>query len=270
MQRFALSDQQWTLISDFLPKNGHRGTQWKNHRVIIDGILWILRTGAPWRDMPEIYGRWKTIYERFRLWTRSGLWDQIIDRLLALKNKDGQIDWDLFCIDGTIIRAHKASAGARKDPPEGEPEDHSLGLSRGGISTKIHLVCDGKGLPIIADIGPGQKHESTYCIRLVDCIRVGTDGRPKKRPDRLAGDKGYNAASIRLDLKNRGIFPVIPTNSTQTRLAGFDKTYYRKRNIVERCISWLKENRRIATRYEKLSIHFLAMLKIGIIARHLS
>lgn len=114
MKRHSLNDQQLEQIQDLLPKNGKRGGQWKDHRVMIDGILWIGATGAPWRDLPERFGPWKTVYERFRLWSQNGLWDRILERLKAKKHASGEIDWELFCIDGSVVRAHKAASGARK------------------------------------------------------------------------------------------------------------------------------------------------------------
>lgn len=112
--RYALTDRQWKQIEHLLPENGHRGNQWKDHRTMINGILWILRTGAPWRDLPKEFGPWKTVYERFRLWSRDGFWDTLLSDLKVKKNRKGKINWRLFCIDGTVIRAHKASAGAEK------------------------------------------------------------------------------------------------------------------------------------------------------------
>lgn len=114
MGRYALSDGQWEQISDLFPANGKRGGQWKDHRRMVNGILWILGSGAPWRDLPERFGRWGTVYGRFRRWTREGLWDRMLERLQAQRHADGQIDWELFCFDGSVVRAHKAAAGARK------------------------------------------------------------------------------------------------------------------------------------------------------------
>jgi transposase len=114
MRRHALSDVQWERIKDMLPTNGHRGRQWNDHRRVIDGILWILNTGAPWRDLPERFGAWKTVYERFRLWCRTEFWDRLLKRLLAEANAAGGISWELFFIDVSIDRAHKAAAGAEK------------------------------------------------------------------------------------------------------------------------------------------------------------
>jgi transposase len=106
-----LSDAQWAQIEALLPPNGKRGGQWKDHRVMIDGILWALSDGGRWRNLPERFGPWQSVYDRFRNWTRRGLWDRILDHLQARKMRRGEIDWELFAIDGTVIRAHQSAAG---------------------------------------------------------------------------------------------------------------------------------------------------------------
>jgi transposase len=272
MERYALSDRQWEQIEDLLPQNGKRGGQWKEHRGIIDGILWILNTGAPWRDLPKRFGKWKTVYERFRLWSRNGFWDRLLERLQARRNAEGELDWELFYIDGSLVRAHKAAAGAAKKrgPPE-EPGDHALGRSRGGFGTKLHLVCEGGGLPIVIEISPGQDHESVHLEAVMEAISVRSPrGAPRKRPERLAGDKAYSADRIRQWLRHRRIEPVIAHRENEAGREGpFDREAYRRRNLIERCIGWIKEKRRIATRYEKLAIHYLGMLKLAMIMQYL-
>lgn len=114
MRRHALSDVQWHRIEHFFPTNGGRGGQWKNHRLMVDGILWMLKTGAPWRDLPEPFGPWQTVYERFKIWSQKGLWDEVLKELQKEFNIEGRIDWELFCIDGSNIRAHRCAAGAQK------------------------------------------------------------------------------------------------------------------------------------------------------------
>ena len=109
---YALSEAQWEQLQDLLPANGRRGGQWKGHRLMIDGILWALSDGGRWRNLPERFGPWQSVYDRFRNWTRRGLWDKILRRLQARKMPSGEIDWDLFCIDGSVIRAHQSAAGA--------------------------------------------------------------------------------------------------------------------------------------------------------------
>jgi transposase len=132
------------------PPLGH-GRPYQDHRRILNGILFVLHTGVPWRDLPERHGPWQTVYSRLRRWTARGLWEQLLSRLQARLAEEDRIAWTLWCIDGSVVRAHKHAAGARrrqgKNPP-GEPVDHALGRSRGGVGTKVHLVTDGRGLPL--------------------------------------------------------------------------------------------------------------------------
>ena len=109
---YQLSDEHWQQIKDLLPPNRKRGGQWKDHRLMIDAILWVLSDGGRWRNVPERFGPWQTVFDRFSKWCRDGLWDRILRRLQARKMQDGDIDWSLFAIDGTVIRAHQSAAGA--------------------------------------------------------------------------------------------------------------------------------------------------------------
>lgn len=163
----------------------------------------------------------------------------------------------------------KQQLAREKNRPLDEPEDHALGRSRGGFTTKIHIVCDGTGLPIIVAVTAGQVHESTIAAALVEQISVPTGGRPKSRPERLAGDKAYSMPAFRAYLKGRRIEEVIPTRKDQVPSLRFDKKAYRQRNVIERCVGWLKECRRLAARYEKLALHYLGMLTLGMILRYL-
>jgi transposase len=109
---YQLSDAQWEKIRGLLPTNGGRGGQWFDHRMMIDAILWVLSDGGRWRNVPERFGPWQTVYDRFRKWTREGLWDKILLHLQARKKNSDQIDWELFAIDGSNVRAHQSAAGA--------------------------------------------------------------------------------------------------------------------------------------------------------------
>ena len=111
---YQLSDAQYGQIKGFLPKNGHRGGQWKDHRLMIDGILWALSDGGRWRNVPDRFGPWQSVYDRFRNWTRKGLWDRILRHLQARKMHADEIDWALFAIDGTVIRRISRPAGLRQ------------------------------------------------------------------------------------------------------------------------------------------------------------
>jgi transposase len=156
----------------------------------------------------------------------------------------------------------------------GEPADHALGRSRGGFGSKFHLLVDGNGTPLEVEVTAGQVHDSTRLEPVLTKVQVRQKrGRPKSRPKRLAGDKGYSSRSIREFLDGRGIEAVIPHRDNEAARHDsevmFDKATYRKRSIVEQTIGWLKECRRIGTRFEKLAINFLAMVKLAMIKRTL-
>lgn len=116
LRRYELTDEQYAQIKDLLPaeRPAQRGRPWKDHRVTLNGMFWILCSGAPWRDLPERYGAWKTVYDRFRRWRQAGVIQRILGHLLEVLDSKGQIDWDLFCLDGSNVRATKDAAGALK------------------------------------------------------------------------------------------------------------------------------------------------------------
>ena len=117
MRRYELSDQQWTRIAPLLPHRTHHdqaGHPFNDPRPILNGILWILHTGTPWRDLPERYGPWETVFARFNGWREDGTWVRIVTSLLDDLDDQGQIDHDLWCIDASVIRASRAAAGAKK------------------------------------------------------------------------------------------------------------------------------------------------------------
>src|SRR5437867_10123996 len=113
MGRGDLSDAQWDLVKGLMPKQ-RRGGKWNDHRVTVNGMLWVLRTGAPWRDLPERYGRWKSVYDRFNRWRKEGMYQRLLKALRVRLDKAGRIDWDLWCVDGSSVRAARAAAGAGK------------------------------------------------------------------------------------------------------------------------------------------------------------
>jgi transposase len=112
MGRHELTDQQWQFLAPLLPNNGYKGGQWKDHRTVLNGILWRLRTGALWRDLPARYGPWQTVYHRFNRYRQDGTLDQLLQALQRRLDVAGLIAWDLWCVDGSAIRASRAAAGA--------------------------------------------------------------------------------------------------------------------------------------------------------------
>jgi transposase len=114
MTRHRLTDEQWELIADLFPEPADTGRPPTDRRLAIDAILWILRSGAPWRDLPEDFGPWQTIYGLFDKWNENGLLDNVLHRLRSARFDSGAIDQELWCIDGTIVRAHRCAGGGGK------------------------------------------------------------------------------------------------------------------------------------------------------------
>ena len=164
---------------------------------------------------------------------------------------------------------------SEKGGPEEEPDDHALGRSRGGFGTKIHLVTDGQGVPLGAAVTAGQRHELKGFEPALGTVlvRSRSSGRHRRTPDAIACDKAYSHGPVRRWLHRRKIEPVIPNRRDQVerrRKGGcrkFDPEKYRRRNTVERCVGWIKECRRVATRFEKLAVNYAAMINLAIIER---
>ena len=112
VRRHELTDEAWEQIAPLLPQAGRRNGRWRDHRQVVNGICWKLATGAPWRDIPERYGPWKTCHERLRRWTADGTWDRVLARVQV--HDDGQPVEFVVHVDSTSVRAHQHAAGARK------------------------------------------------------------------------------------------------------------------------------------------------------------
>jgi transposase len=111
--RYELNERQWKALEPRLPHQG-RGGAWKDHRTILNGILWRLHTGAPWRDVPARYGPWQTVYDRFTRWRRDGTWLRLVQALQAQLSERDELDMEVLFIDSTVVRASRAAAGGGK------------------------------------------------------------------------------------------------------------------------------------------------------------
>lgn len=115
MNRGDLSCEQWERLKPLLPPLKPRtGKPNHHHRQVVNGILWILRTGAPWRDLPERYGKWQSVSTRFYRWHIAGIWEQILAHLQVMADEQGRLDWEIHYVDGTVVRAHQHAAGGKK------------------------------------------------------------------------------------------------------------------------------------------------------------
>jgi transposase len=127
--RGELTDKAWERIAPLLPKNGRRGAQWKDHRKVINGILWKLRTGAPWRDVPSRYGPWQTCHDRFVRWRRDGTWERLLTHAQTKSDAVGELEW-VVSVDSSVVRAHQHAGGARRDRSQGDEKGGSNILRR--------------------------------------------------------------------------------------------------------------------------------------------
>ncbi|MFG2127038.1 IS5 family transposase [Streptomyces sp. NPDC048751] len=238
-------------LRPFLPVSNGRCGRWRDRRQVIDGILHRVRTGVQWRDLPERFGPWKTVYERHRLWSADGTWERLLQQVQAAADAAGEVDRDIS-VDSTIV-------------------SEGLGRSRGGFTSKLHLSADGRCRPLSLVLTGGQRADCTQFKAVLEKIRVPRTrrGRPRTKPDSLAADKGYSNRPCRTYLRRRGIRLIIPeqedrqpgrtpaqrlTRRTATRLR---RRAYKKRNTVERAINRLKQSRAVATRYDKRGFVFL-------------
>jgi transposase len=218
-RRFELTDQEWERLAPLLPSTKpQRGGRWRDHRQVLNGILFRTRTGVPWRDLPARYGPWETVSKRFARWQTDGTWARIEAALRIQADAAGE--WTglprstpVWC--GPTSTPPALARGAPTDP--GKPPA-SAGRSRGGLTTKLHTVCDGRGRNLATRLTPGQDADTTQLVGLVDQVRVarpGGRGRPGTRPDHLTGDKAYSSRANRAALRARRIRHTIPEREDQ-------------------------------------------------------
>jgi transposase len=247
--RGLTTDEEWGIFAPLLTTPCSRGGRPpKNHRHRSDGILWICRTEAQWRDLPAVFGNWNSVWKQFRRWCEAGGWDLLLQ---ALADSGGSLDM-LQMIDSTTVRAHRCAVGEKT-----EEQNQALGRSRGGFSTKIHLRCNAAGLPIGIALSEGEARDVT-----------AYDGLMQQRdsdPGAMLADKGYDSDAIRHDLRCRGATPEIPTKSNRKLQYPVSKPLYALRSRIECFIGHLKEQRRIATRYDKLATSFIGFVLLGCI-----
>jgi transposase len=239
--RYELTAEEWAAIRPMLP-NKPRGVPRVNDRRVLNGIFWILRSGAPWRDLPLNFGPYTTCYNRFVRWRRAGVWTKIMNALA------GAHDAAVQMIDTSIVRVHQHGACITKNKRQ------SMGRSRGGLTSKIHALVDTNGLPIRLALSPGEAHDNRLAGKLLSRLQSGS---------MLLADRGYDADWIRDLTMKRGAWANIPPRSNRRDPICFSPHLYRARNRVERFFNRIRQCRRIATRYDKLAANFLAFVQLA-------
>lgn len=240
--RTILTDNLWKHLAHLLNRTGRVYNKPK-HRNTVEGILYRIRTGCPWRDLPAEFGLWNTIYRQFNLWSKKGIWQKV------LKSFRQHIDSEWIFIDGSIVKVHQHATGASS------PHSQAIGKSVAGNTTKIHLVVDSCGNPIDFILTGSEVHDSKASPELVALL-----------PDSetIIADRGYDSKALReLILSSTKVISVIPKRrNSKVGNEDIDWSLYRYRHLVENAFALLKQYRAIATRYDKLARNYAASLAI--------
>jgi transposase len=172
--RYELTDHEWSAIKPTLPDKP-RDVPRVDDRRVLNGIIWVLRSGAPWRDLPENYGPYTTCYKRFVHWQAAGVWDRVRNALTT------EHDAAVQMIDTSIVRVHQHGACIAGD------QEQLMG-SRGGLTSKIHAVVDTNGMPVRLALTAGEAHDNRLVLTLLSGLKSGA---------MLLGDRGFDADWIR-------------------------------------------------------------------------
>ncbi|MEW2615822.1 IS5 family transposase [Streptomyces sp. NPDC047880] len=259
---WIVSDELWSLIEPLLPVPAPKLVEGRPRvpdRQALCGILFVLHTGIQWEYLPQElgFGSGMTCWRRLAAWNEAGVWDRLHVLLLEKLRSKNQLDWSRAVIDSSHVRA------ARPGPKSG-----SSPVDRARPGSKHHLIVDGQGIPLAVSLTGGNRNDATQLEPLLDKILAvaGRAGRPRRRPDALLADRGYDHDKYRRLLWQRGIRPVIAKRGEPhgTGLGIF-------RYVVERTIAWLHGFRRLRIRWERRDdIHeaFLGLAVCLITHRH--
>ena len=241
MPRLMLSDEHWSKLLPIMRSAGIYGKP--KLRRTVEVILYKLRVGCPWRDLPDYFGHWNSVYKRFNEWCR-------LEKLAAVFNELASrpdLEWQF--VDGSIVKAHQHSSGAAHGA------DCGIGKSVAGNTSKIHLAVDSFGLPIAFEITGGEVH---------DCKRAPEFIAALPQAEHVICDKGYDSEPLREQILASGALPIIPKKkNSKTGNIDLDWGLYKYRHLVENAFARLKHFRSIATRFEKLKRNYAGMLALA-------
>ena len=213
---------------------------------MLNGMLWIARSGAQWRELPESYGPWQSVYARFAKWRDDGTLEGVFHALSEAA------DMENLSMDSTCVKVHESANGGKKTA------DKAVGRTRGGLNTKIHAVVDGLGNPLEFLLSAGNDHDSVHAVELLEKVKISGS--------HVLADRAYGAREIREYISEHGASYVIPPQSNVSEPWPVDWHLYKERHLVECFLQKIKWFRRIATRYDKLDASFLSFLYLAAIA----
>jgi transposase len=256
MAKPLLPDELWEIIRPILPvhpPDPRGGRPRLDDRKALIGILFVLKTGIPWEDLPcELgCGSGMTCWRRLRDWQADGTWVKIHGALLAGLRGADKIDWAPALIDSSMVRA--AYGGGATGP---SPVDRSK------PGSKHHVITDAGGIPLVCSVTAADRNDISEMAPLVNALPAvaGKPGHPRRKPDALQGDLAYDSEPHRQGLRLMGIEPILPE-----KVIDDDTGLGETRWPVERTLSWLHQNRRLRIRYERRPDIHLAFLILGCI-----
>ena len=241
MARIMLSDEHWSKLRKIMREHGVYDKT--NLRMMVEGMLYRMRVGCPWRDLPPEFGYWNSIYQKFNRWSAQNKLIKIFKALV----QDPDCEWEFM--DGSFVKAHQHCHGAAGS------DDQAIGQSRGGNNTKIHMVVESGGLPLDFELTGGEVHDVKVAPTLLLKVPV---------PDYMIADRGYDSEEVRNLIRDNGSIPIIPRK--RNSIVGntdIDWCLYKYRHLVENIFARLKHFRAIATRYDKLKRNFESMLALA-------
>jgi transposase len=256
MAKPILTDELWELIAPLLPERtpspkGGRPTV--GSRATLTGILFVLKTGIPWEDLPcEMgCGSGMTCWRRLRDWQADGSWDRIHHLLLDKLREADKIDWSRALIDSSSVRAAYGGAGTGPSP-----------VDRAKPGCKHHVITDASGIPLASSVTAANRNDVTEFAPLFQKLPdvAGKVGHPRRKPDALQGDLGYDSEPHRQGLREMGIEPVLPERDMDEQ-DGLGETRW----PVERTLAWFHQNRRLRIRYERHPVIHQAFLTLACI-----
>ncbi|MBB5379313.1 transposase [Deinococcus metalli] len=248
-------DDLWALIAPLFPDPAvpaSRGRPPLHPRRVLAGILYLLRWGLPWRQLPLALGcgSGRTCERRFNEWQRAGLWSRLHVRLLEAAHHAGHLDWTRSALDSASVLAPRGGEHTGANPTD-----------RGKRGSKLHVLIDGQGIPLAITVTGANVHDSRQLEATLDAVprvRSGRRGRPRCRPAKLHADKGYDYPRCRHAIRRRGIQPRIARRGVESKA-----TLGRHRWRVERTLSWLLAFRRLAVRRERCAQRFLSLAHLA-------
>ena len=241
MDKYYITDTAFEKI--FIWLGDQKNVYCKNPdktRMFLEGVYFIMRTGAQWIELPKYYGNYKSIHRRFICWSKKGIWNDLHAHFAI--DHDGES----FMIDGSVVRAHACASGYQK----GKQEEQALGRSKGGFSTKIHALVDALGNPIKFILTPGQSSEIKQAPELIKDIHNAN----------ILGDKAFDCDEFIQQIESQNCIPVIPSRSNRKVQRDVDYYLYKERHLIECFFSKIKHFRRIFSRFDKMAEAYMGFL----------